>query len=479
MQGQFTSEYTSRVIEGSGMDPVRVALLKAIRPLLLGGELSEDCLFLNVRTPEPAPEAKLPVMVWLHGGGYTTGSGTARFYNTNGLPGRGVVLVTINYRLGVFGFFAHPVLRAEDPDQGVGNYGLLDQIAALRWVRDNIQRFGGDPDNVTVFGESAGAYAVASLMTSPLSKGLFHRAIGQSGCAINNQVHADRAVGAYRAAEEVGTEFATRFTGEPKPTAQKLRSLDAKALLEAALADEELIDHHLPIVDGHALVETIGLTFARGEAHPVPWLLGWNADEGSVFIDLGRPPIDRLETNPKDPKEYEALLTHLFPGDLEEARRLFPAEPSLPEAKARLYGETRFSSPCWWAAKRHAAAGNPTYLYLFTRVPPAKGQQLGAYHAAEIAFVFDSHAPLLPRDERDDRLTEAMGNYWWRFALNGDPNQVGAVPWRPFSAEDPGMLHLDPDQIRMATPEGAERYDFLERRTLEFNRASSAALASE
>ena len=470
--------FTDRVIDGSGMSSAKVWLLKRIRPLLFGGEKSEDCLYLNVRTPRVAFDAKLPVMVWIHGGGYTAGSGTASIYNANGLPKRDVVLVTINYRLNVFGFFAHPDLRTEDPDGAVGNYGFRDQVAALEWVRDNIDAFGGDPGNVTVFGESAGAYSVGNLLTSPLSKGLFHRAIGQSGCGVTIAAHATQPVSTYRAAETVGAEFAAELAAEAanadKPI-DALRRLDADTLVAAAFARADFLRHQRPIVDGYSLTESMGLTFARGGAHPVPWMLGWNADEGSIFTDLGQAPIAGLKMNPRDAKEYESLLERVFENP-QEARRHFPNAPTLRDAKVRLHGDTRFSGPCWWAAKQHAQAGYPTYLYYFARVPPTDGQTVGAFHASEIAFVFDSHPPLLPRDARDDRLTDQMGAYWTRFAATGDPNGEGAPRWTPFSDATREMLHLDADGAAMRKPDGEARYDYLQRRMDVLNVKAAVAL---
>ena len=476
MQSDRLDAFTDTVVDGSGMSAGSVWLLKQLRPLLFGGDMSEDCLYLNVRTPDVAPKAKLPVMVWFHGGGYTAGAGSASVYNANGLPRREVVVVTLNYRLNIFGFFAHPALRAEDPDGAVGNYGLRDQVAALEWVRDNIAAFGGDPNNVTIFGESAGAYSVASLMTSPLSKGLFHRAIGQSGCGVTIAVHATQPVSTYRAAETVGAEFAVRLMDSAEPSLDKLRALDAGRLTDATFGDSEFLRHQRPVVDGVGLAEAMGLTFERGATHAVPWLLGWNSDEGTVFTDMNEAPIAGLKMNPTDAATYDTLLTEVFPDAMPEARRHFPPAPSIRDAKARLYGETRFAAPCWWAGQRHAAAGNPTYLYLFTRAPPANGQTIGAYHAAEIPFVFDSHPPLLPRDQRDEVLTEAIGDYWAQFARTGDPNHSAGVTWRRFSAPRREMLHLDPNGIRMAAPVGAARYDFLERRTTALNRKAARAL---
>lgn len=476
MQSDRLTAFTDRIVDGSGMNPVAAWAIKRLRPFLLGGEMAEDCLYLNVRTPTLDPAAKRPVMVWFHGGGYTSGSGSASIYNANGLPAKGAVVVTVNYRLGVFGFLAHPDLRAEDAAGAVGNYGLRDQVAALDWVRANIARFGGDPDNVTIFGESAGAYAVASLMTSPLSRGLFHRAIGQSGCGVTIAGHARVPVAHYDAAEALGAAFAERVAGDGGIAA--LRALDAAMLTEASFADAALLRHQRPIVDGVALTEAMGVTFAKGAAHPVPWLLGWNADEGTIFVDTGAQPIEGNPVVPTDEASYRALLAATFGRAADRAARLFPYAGSARAANARLHGETRFAAPCWWAAQRHAAAGNPTYLYYFTRVPPRAGQNIGAYHAAEIAFVFDSHPPLLPRDTRDAWLTDKIGDYWIGFAATGDPNHAGApAHWAAFGPDARRMLHLDSAAISLQVPEGAARYDFLERRTRALNAAAAPAPA--
>ena len=479
MQTERLNRFTDRLVEGSGMSSFKVWLIKQLRPLFFGGRNAEDCLYLNVRTPTAQPDAKHPVMVWFHGGGFTTGAGSASFYNTNGLPERDVVVVTVNYRLGVFGFFAHPALRAEAPEGAVGNYGLRDQIAALQWVRDNITAFGGDPNNVTIFGESAGAYSVAALMTSPLSRGLFHRAIGQSGCGVTLAAHARQPVSTYRAAETVGADFAEAVANIAAPTVADLRAIDATTLTEASFADAAFLRHLRPIVDGHTLVEAMGLTFARGGTHPVPWIIGWNADEGSIFTDNGEAPVSGFARNPSDAASYRALLHEVFgASDVDEALVHLPLTPTLRDAKARLYSDTRFTAPCWWAAQQHAKAGNPTYVYYFSRVSPAEGQTIGAYHAAEIPFVFDSHAPLLPRDARDTALTQIIGDYWAAFAASGDPNHPTApVAWPVFSASQQDMLHFENEGPRIAPPKHAARYEFLKRRTLTLNQRAAAALA--
>ena len=475
LQFEGLSRFTDRIVDGSGMNPALAWLLKQIRPLLFGGRSSEDCLYLNVRTPDPQRRAKLPVMVWFHGGSFVSGAGSSSVYNANGLPKRGVVVVTVNYRLGVLGYFAHPALRDEDPDGAVGNYGVRDQIAALAWVRDNIEAFGGDPNNVTIFGESAGGSGVGTLMVSPLSKGMFHRAISQSGCGAPMTLRTRHPVLRYQAAEVAGAAFVSKYVGVESPNLDTLRALDAQALVDAVSVDPVMLAHQRPAVDGHTLVESVGRSLERGASHPVPWILGWNADEGSVFVDNGAAPVPGDERIPDDDAEYRALLRDTFDGRVDEAVQLFPHRDRWRDANARLHGDIRFVGPCWWAAQRHAEAGHPTYVYYFNRVPPAEGQEVGAYHAAEIAFVFDSHPPLLPYDDRDDRLTREMGDYWAAFAKTGNPNHSAApAQWTRFSAQDKRVLHLDPDGVHATLPDGSDRYDFLRLRMERLNRASAA-----
>lgn len=379
-------------------------------------EMSEDCLYLNVWTAAASAAERRPVMLWIHGGGYTTGEGSSGFYDGTHFAGLGVVLVTINYRLGPFGFFAHPGLSAKAGREGAGNYGLLDQIAALKWVQRNIAAFGGDPDCVTIFGESAGAGSVACLMASPLARGLFHRAIMQSGFA-----QAEPLAGA----ESTGREISRALSCHEAPDElAALRGKSAEEVLAAANPVQGLFgrgNKFKPVVDGHALPESPREVFLAGRQAPVPVIAGSNADDGSLFV--GQLPVRGLTG-------YRLALRTIFAGSADEAAALFPAarDEEVPQALSRLITVAAFVSPARTTVSSTAAAGQQAYLYHFTRVPPTlRGSQYGSCHAAEIPYVFGN----LGRQptEVDRSLSRAMAAYWVQFARTGDPNAEGLPTW--------------------------------------------------
>jgi len=337
--------------------------------------VSEDCLYLNVWASTNSRDA--PVFVWIHGGSLTTGAGGEPMYDGAKLAAQGLVVVTINYRLGVLGYLAHPELSEESPDGVSGNYGLLDQIAALRWVQDNIAAFGGDPSNVTVAGESAGALSVMYLMASPAARGLFHKAVAQSAYMISTpELKADRHGAA--SAESAGVELGRRLEAR---SLARLRAMDAQTLtVAAAMAGFQ----PWGAVDGHVLPRQLVEVFDRGEQAPVPILTGFNEGEIRSLRFLAPAP-------PESPEAYEALIGARY-GDLtEDFLRLYPSEDPagsvLAAPRDALYG---------WTAERLArsqtAQGQDAYLYLFDHGYPAAGElDLHAFHAAEIPYVFGTH----------------------------------------------------------------------------------------
>ncbi len=379
------------------------------------GEVSEDCLYLNLWTRAAASD-RLPVMVWIHGGALTRGSGSLPLYDGSALARKGVVVVTVNYRLGPFGFLAHPALSAES-DEGVsGNYGVLDQILALQWVRDNIANFGGDPDRVTIFGESAGSWSVNVLQASPLARGLFHRAIGQSGGAFDGlpelrSTNEDSAEGA-------GTAFARRLGIEGGDAASRLRELDAETILREASVRGAFATR--PNVDGWVLPRQVAEIFRLGEQADVPVLVGSNRDEATSL--MGR-------MLPSTRAAVEFLVESQFPDVADE---FFEVYPVAADADARRAFIDAFSDRVFaWHMKTWAALSEtvsaPAYLYFFTHAPPHPEKDVyGAYHAAEIAYVFDNLDKLdFNYTAADHRLAEAMSGYWVAFASTGDPNPQG------------------------------------------------------
>lgn len=386
----------------------------------------EDCLFLNVWTPAADAGAKLPVMLFIHGGAYTMGSAP----DAATLAKKGnVVTVTINYRLGVFGFMAHPALAAE-PGNVAGNYGLLDQQLAMQWVRDNISAFGGDPSNVTLFGESAGAGSVCAHLASPRAKGLFHRALAQSGSCLLGFLPRQRA-------ELTGQHVVDKLScGADVPKC--LREADMKAVRDAVPAKLELeqaAEKWVPVADGDVVPVDTYAAFERGEFNQVPYLSGANEDEGTLFT-IGM----KLDTR----ADFEALVRKAAPNAVDEMLRIY-GEAQYPTAKSAadaLLGDA-FVCGQRKQALQVAAHVPDTYLYYFTHANPMLEGNLGATHASEIPYVFgDIGFPLIERDT-DRALSDQMIGYWTRFARTGNPNGSGAVEWPRLTVSGGEYQQLD------------------------------------
>jgi para-nitrobenzyl esterase len=392
---------------------------------------NEDCLYLNVWTNNLGGKTSQPVMVWVHGGSNVAGEGSSSWYDGSKLAKRGVVVVTINYRLGVFGFLAMPELSAESPDRVSGNYGLLDQLAALRWVRANIKQFGGDPGRVTIFGESAGSLDLIDLMASPSSAGLFHRAIAESGAPMGIALPLAQA-------EAQGTAFVeasgTETTGG---RAVALRRKPAAELLQLgeqlALAGKLQIQ---PVIDGWLLPDAAGRIFSTGKQQKVPLMIGSNAREMTT-LRLYLPRIERTVA------AYRGWLSQTLGADAERFGQLYPVQ-SDGEVESALIDATTdllFTCPARFAARAMARVGAPAYLYQFTRVKPG-GQSLGAYHGAEINHVFETRLPWLPWEPVDDQLSVAMAKYWVAFATTGTPAADRLPVWPAYDAAGDRYLEL-------------------------------------
>ncbi len=456
-------DFFKRMIDGQGMGWFRRTFFKMAVGLASDSPQSEDCLYLNVRTANLGGADKHPVMVWIHGGGHQTGSGSEAFYQSNSLVRRGVVLVTFNYRLGPLGYFAHPALNAESENAVSGNYGTLDQIAALRWVQDNIAAFGGDSSNVTIFGESAGGESVAHMMTSPLARGLFHRAIMQSGSTGELLVHLERPVLHFMSAEEAGQAFAEKAVGAGGEPLKKLRALKPDKLFAVYKKYPEFKTYCYPIIDGYVLPKSVIETFLDGEQAPVPLLVGSNADEGSLLYDFGDDALYAASPGPKTSAEYATYIREALGADEDTILKLYPApnDNAVFKAASRVYGDSQFGAPARFYARQMRKLGQPSYLYFFTRVPPSPKQTVGAFHAVEIAFVFDRSVPLFPRSKHDTVIRQAMGNYWTQFARTGDPHFEGLAPWPVYSEANPVNMVFGP-KIEAAPPERAAAYDIFE-----------------
>ena len=435
--------FVDALIDGQGWGRGRTRAMKTLMRKAPRPKESEDCLYLTVRTPSVDPEAKLPAMVWIHGGDHQDGFANEPFYASNALARQGVVCVYLTYRLGVLGYLAHPELAAESEHGVSGNYGTLDQIAGLRWVRDNIAGFGGDPDNVTVFGESAGGESVMHLMTSPLARGLFHRAIAQSPANSGQFIHLRRPFLNYDSAEDNSVAFAAALGITGSDQLERLREVPPEALEALARASSRLGDH-FPAIDGHVLPESPLAAFAAGRQAQVPFLIGSNADEGTLLYPLMGTPMMEYRHLPHPPGVVQPEMAEAFGDDLPDLLRLYPGlDRRSTQAETALMGDYAFGSRAFWYAAHHATAGHPTWLYHFSRVPPSRTQTAGAYHAAELPFVHGSKVPILPLTADDLTLGAHMQRRWASMAITGSPALDDGPAWPEFDPDDPRWMRFD------------------------------------
>lgn len=437
MQPILTEDgFMNRLIEGQGLNAVKTALIKRVIKTLTATPISEDCLYLNVRTGNLNSKTKQPVMVWIHGGAHQFGSSDTSFYQANGLVEKGVVLVTINYRLGVFGYMAHPTLSAVDPNGVSGNYGTLDQIEALKWVRNNIEAYGGDADNVTIFGESAGAWSVTELIASPLAKGLFHKAIGQSGASTYHLGQMEGGLAGWPSGYSMGEKVA-QSVGLTSPSAEEFRAVPAEKIMANLPDKAEDAFHH--IRDGYVFPLNVGHAFEDGAINAVPLMIGFNADEATLFFpDDPEPSVWIEDLSQSDIEAQRAKLEEAYPGRGAKLQNLYGLEDNFVEGGTQMMGDDIFGVNIRFAARQNEAFGQPTYNYHFTRLPPSERQTIGAYHAAEIPFIFDSVEAALGLSEEDVALTNLMGTYWTNFAKTANPNLPETLPttWPKFNASE-------------------------------------------
>jgi len=414
---------------------------------------SEDCLYLNLWTPARGKGAHLPVMVWIYGGGFQAGSASEPRQNGARLATKGVVVVSMNYRLGVFGFMAHPGLTKESGRNASGNYGLMDQLAALRWVRDNVAAFGGDPGNVTIFGESAGSFSVSALVASPLGKGLFQRAIGESGAFLGrNALPAARLADS----EKQGAGFGSSLGAE---SLRALRAKSGEELLEAALKAKAWF---APNVDGYVIPKGPDQIYAAREQNKVALLGGWNHDEVRAGVVLG----------PERPTaaSFTEQLQKRFGPAADALAKVYPAatDAEAVESAAALAGDTFLGFATWKWLELQRQAGVPVYRYSFDRQIPvapdtkvngvsATAADVGARHAGEIEYVFGTldSVPKVTWEPADRELSELMMTYWSNFARSGDPNGTRLPAWPRYTGDTgPQVMHLDvksqaqPDALR-------------------------------
>ena len=425
--------------------------------------ISEDCLTLNIWTPARTAAERLPVMVWIHGGGFQAGAGGENRHDGEAFARKGVVLVTINYRLGIFGFFAHPALTRESGRQASGNYGMFDQIAALRWVQSNIAAFGGHPRNVTIFGESAGSFAVSALMASPLARGLFQKAIGESGAFFTSGA-GTLATPSLAASEQQGIKFGASIGAS---SLAELRAKSGDELLKAAMKAQPWF---APNIDGFFLAEDVRAIYALGRQAQVPLLAGWNADEIRASVTLRK--------DKPTPESFAAELKRRFGDQADAFLKAYPAanDGEALESAAALASDSFIGYATWkWIEMQLQTGKARVYRYLFDRKIPvepgqkvngvaATSQDIGARHAGEIEYVFGAlelSLPKVPWEPADRTLSDAMTTYWSNFAKTGDPNGAGLPKWPAYDAATRRVQHLgvtihdEPDTTR-------QRYELLD-----------------
>lgn len=395
---------------------------------------SEDCLYLNIWTPAKSPDDKIPVLVWIHGGGFAFGSTTEPVYSGEKLAEKGVVLVSIAYRVGQLGFLVHPELSAESVNHISGNYGLLDMIAGLKWIQQNIAAFGGNPNKVTIFGESAGGIAVSMLCASPLAKGLFHGAISQSGGSFGPPrptTYPGENLKRLKDAEEAGVAYAQNAGAS---SIAELRKIPPDSLPSGWG-----IGMAWPIIDGWVIPDDQYKLYETGRYNDVPILIGYNSDEGASFTWV------------RTPKEFiEGVHTRYgpFAGELMKA---YPLKDSIiPKTARDLARDAAFGWHTWsWARLQSETGKSKVYYYYFDQHPDypedTPKYDHGSPHGQDIAYVFmhlDASKPETTQTDLD--ISEVMGTYWANFAKFGDPNGEGVPKWPAFSSANPEVMYFGP-----------------------------------
>ncbi|MDR6194508.1 para-nitrobenzyl esterase [Siphonobacter sp. BAB-5404] len=400
--------------------------------------IREDCLYLNVWTGAQSAQEKRPVLVWIYGGGFMGGGSAVPIYDGEAMAKKGIIFVSINYRVGNFGFFAHPELTQESGNHASGNYGLMDQIAALKWVQRNIRNFGGDPDRVTIAGQSAGSMSVNALVASPQAKGLFKQAIAESGANFTSP-HPSLAQ-----AEEAGIKFMHSLEAA---SLEELRKKPAEAILkmDAGLRG--------PILDGYILPEPIAQIFASHQQNPVSLLTGWNEEEGIL-----RGPLLKAE-------DYQHYLYQQYGSEGNAFLRHYPAsnEAEATKSQYELARDLIFGVQNYAWANAQSRQGQPVYVYRFTRKVPGTGEyaKYGAFHTGEVAYAYDNLAFLhRPWQSTDRDLARIMSTYWLNFITTGNPNGKNVPNWPLYTTQDKKIINLGKEVKAEVLPD-AERLDFL------------------
>lgn len=415
--------------------------------------MSEDCLYLNVWTPARSAEEQLPVLVYFYGGGLFTGDGSENRYNGESMAREGIVAITVNYRLSIFGYFAHPELTAEADYNASGNYGFLDQTAALQWIHDNIAAFGGDPDRVTIAGESAGSVSVSAQMASPLSKHLIAGAIGSSGSLMGTLRAESLASG-----EAKGVAYAEMMEAG---SLADLRAMSADEILESTAKMSPV--HFTPTIDGYLFPKTPDEIFAAGEQARVPLLLGWNSlEQGYQALMRGKEPT---------PENYKAALNQFYGDHAEKVLAVYPGS-TMDEVKASgrdLAGDRFTGFSTWKWSDLHSKTDQPVYRYLYARPRPATADGKtpaaeGAVHSAEIEYAMGN----LPTNRvynwqpEDYRVSSVFKSFYANFVKTGNPNGHGVPAWPEFNGDNPGQIMIIDANTRVEPEPHPERYRVLD-----------------
>ena len=418
---------------------------------------SEDCLYLNLWMPANPAVARLPVMVWIYGGGFQAGATSEPRQDAGNLSKKGVLVVSMNYRLGIFGFFSHTELTKESGPDYSGNYCMLDPLAALEWVKKNIATFGGDPGNVTIFGESSGSFSVSALVASPLAKGLFQRAIGESGAYLSSDA---LPLKPRAETEKMDAEFARSALGTD--SLPELRAKSADEILQAALKEKQI--RFAPNVDGYFLPEDATAIYAQGKQSAVPLLAGWNLDEARYGAILGQ--------DAPTAANFRTHLQTLYGAHADQMAKLYvgSSDAEVKRAAQDLASDRFIAFSTWkWLEMQQKTAKVPAYRYEFDETLPLApdapaGAEATAPHASEIEFVFQVlSSRKLPWRPEDRKVSELMGSYWTNFAKTGDPNGAGLPRWPVYTEKDGyPVMHLAADS--QAAPDGHRgRYLLLDR----------------
>jgi len=404
--------------------------------------ISEDCLYLNVWTGAKTPKDKRPVLVWIYGGGFSSGGTAVPIYDGEAMAKKGIIFVSINYRVGIFGFFAHPELTKESGRNASGNYGLMDQIAGLEWIRRNIAVFGGDPGNVTIAGQSAGSMSVNCLVASPLCRNLFQKAIAESGASVVSSPL--RATSDLIMAEQDGVRIAQTLHAA---SLAELRNMPAEELFQKGQG------MHAPIIDGYVLPESIGSIFKANKENNVALLTGWNEDEGLLFGKL------------KTAEDFRKDASQQYGGDAGTFLKLYPAgsDSEAAVSQLRLSRDMIFGvqNYCW--ANMQSELGSKVYVYRFTRKLPATGEYVryGAFHTGEVPYAYDNLKFVdRPWEPVDHELAATMSSYWANFATTGDPNSDKLPIWPVYDKINKNIMILGEKPAAKKLPD-VEALDFI------------------